>query len=123
MKRDGSEGCGDEKMNQKKKRRKKRKGRIGRWRYAFVGGGPVRRHRTARSGMIEERDWREASRRDRVRVYRSWGSDLFEYSKACRVRAEMCSMGSMRMIREQTQTRQTKTEFEKAEKDSKKYKG
>ena len=34
----------------------------------------------------------------------------------------MCSTGSMRMIKEQTQTRQTKTGFEKAEKDSKKYK-
>jgi hypothetical protein len=32
-------------------------------------------------------------------------------------------MGSMTMIREQTQKRQTKTEFEKAEKDSKKYQG
>jgi hypothetical protein len=41
----------------------------------------------------------------------------------CRVGAEMCSMGSMTMIREQTQKRQTKTEFEKAEKDSKKYQG
>jgi hypothetical protein len=48
----------------------------------FVGGRPVRRHRTARSGMMEDRDRREAFRRDRVRVCRSWGLDLFECLKA-----------------------------------------
>jgi hypothetical protein len=48
----------------------------------FVGGRPVRRHRTARNGMIDERDRGEAFRRDRVRVCRSWGLDLFECLKA-----------------------------------------
>lgn len=38
----------------------------------FVGGMPVRRHRTARSGMMEGRDRREAFGCGRVRVNRSW---------------------------------------------------
>ena len=38
----------------------------------FVGGMPVQRHRTARSGMMEGRDRREAFGCGRVRVNRSW---------------------------------------------------
>lgn len=38
----------------------------------FVGGMPVRRHGTARSGMIEGSDRRGALGCGRVRVNRSW---------------------------------------------------
>ena len=49
-------------------------------------------------------------------------SERVEERRRVGLERERCSTGSMRIIREQRQTRQTKTEFEKAEKDSKKYK-